>query len=180
MKDNLLYKILRPLITFVFKIFVRPKFIGLENIPKKGRVILAGNHTSIFDAPLLISSTKRNVHFLAKKELWKWPKRIIFGHLGLIPVDRKSRDGNALITAERYLKKEKLIGIFPEGTTEKGAVKMAVDTNSPIVPFVITGKYRLFSKSLTIKFLEPIKCNGDIKEETERLMNIIKKERGKE
>lgn len=59
------------------------------------------------------------MHFLAKKELWKWPKRIIFGHLGLIPVDRKSRDGNALITAERYLKKEKLIGIFPEGTTEK-------------------------------------------------------------
>ena len=119
MKDNLLYKILRPLITFVFKTFVRPKFIGLENIPEKGRVILAGNHTSIFDAPLLISSTKRNVHFLAKKELWKWPKRIIFGHLGLIPVDRKSRDGNALVTAERYLKKEKLIGIFPEGTTEK-------------------------------------------------------------
>ena len=109
MKDNLLYKILRPLITFVFKTFVRPKFIGLENIPEKGRVILAGNHTSIFDAPLLISSTKRNVHFLAKKELWKWPKRIIFGHLGLIPVDRKSRDGNALVTAERYLKKEKLI-----------------------------------------------------------------------
>ena len=58
--------------------------------------------------------------------------------------------------------------------------KMAIDTNSPIVPFVITGKYKLFSKSLTIKFLEPIKCNGDIKEETERLMNIIKKERGKE
>ena len=48
------------------------------------------------------------------------------------------------------------------------------------MPFVITGKYKLFSKSLTIKFLEPIKCNGDIKEETERLMNIIKKERGKE
>lgn len=57
---------------------------------------------------------------------------------------------------------------------------MAIDTNSPIVPFVITGKYKLFSKSLTIKFLEPIKCNGDIKEETEKLMNIIKKERGKE
>ena len=184
MKDNLLYKILRPLITFVFKTFVRPKFIGLENIPEKGRVILAGNHTSIFDAPLLISSTKRNVHFLAKKELWKWPKRIIFGHLGLIPVDRKSRDGNALVTAERYLKKEKLIGIFPEGTTEKeghmlkfkkGAVKMAVDTNSPIVPFVITGKYRLFSKDLIIKFLEPIKCNEDIKEETEYIFFFKKK-----
>ena len=81
------------------------------------------------------------------------------------------------------------LGIFPEGTTEKeghmlkfkkGTVKMAIDTNSPIVPFVIIGKYKLFSKSLTIKFLEPIKCDGVIKEETERLMNIIKKERGKE
>ena len=60
---------------------------------------------------------------------------------------------------------------------KKGAVKMAMDTDSPIVPFVITGKYKLFSKNLTIKFLKPIKCNGDIKEETERLMNIIKKER---
>ena len=186
MKDNLLYKILRPLITFVFKTFVRPKFIGLENIPEKGRVILAGNHTSIFDAPLLISSTKRNVHFLAKKELWDGPKKIIFANMGLIPVDRKNKDGNALIMAERYLKNEKLVGIFPEGTTEKtgemlkfkkGAVKMAMDTDSPIVPFVITGKYKLFSKDLTIKFLKPIKCDGDIKEETERLMNIIKKER---
>lgn len=189
MKDCLLYKILRPIITFVFRVFLTPKIIGTENIPKSGRVILAGNHTSIFDAPLLISCTKRNVHFLAKKELWKGPKKIIFGNLGLIPVDRKARDGNALITAERYLKKEKLIGIFPEGTTEKeghmlkfkkGAVKMAVDTNSPIVPFVITGKYKLFSRNLTIKFLEPIKCSENIKEETERLMNIIKEERGEE
>lgn len=189
MKDCLLYKILRPIITFVFKVFLTPKIIGTENISGSGRVILAGNHTSIFDAPLLISCTKRNVHFLAKKELWKGPKKIIFGNLGLIPVDRKTRDGNALIVAERYLKNEKLIGIFPEGTTEKegrmlkfkkGAVKMAVDTNSLIVPFVITGKYKLFSKSLTIRFLEPIKCNENIKEETERLMNIIKKERGED
>ena len=186
MKDAILYKILRPLITGFYKLFFRPKFIGTENIPISGRVVLAGNHTSNFDAALLISATKRNVHFLAKKELWNGPKKIIFGNLGLIPVDRKSKDGNALIIAERYLKKEKLIGIFPEGTTEKtgellkfkkGAVKMATDTNSPIVPFVITGKYKLFSKDLTIKFLEPIKCDGDIKEETERLMNIIKEER---
>lgn len=186
MKDAILYKILRPLITGVYKLFFTPKFIGIENIPSSGRVLLAGNHTSNFDAPLLISATKRNVHFLAKKELWDGPKRIIFANMGLIPVDRKNKDGNALIMAERYLKNEKLVGIFPEGTTEKtgemlkfkkGAVKMAMDTDSPIVPFVITGKYKLFSKDLTIKFLKPIKCNGDIKEETDRLMNIIKKER---
>ena len=186
MKDNLLYKILRPLITFVFKILVRPKFIGLENIPKKGRVILAGNHTSIFDAPLLISSTKRNVHFLAKKELWKWPKRIIFGHLGLIPVDRKSRDGNALITAERYLKKEKLIGIFPEGTRIKepgfgkakaGLSLFAIKGKAQVVPISIISNYKLFNR-VTIYIDKPISFEEYYKqkltsEENERLSQNV-------
>ena len=63
MKDAILYKILRPLITGFYKLFFTPKFIGIENIPSSGRVLLAGNHTSNFDAPLLISATKRNVHF---------------------------------------------------------------------------------------------------------------------
>ena len=186
MKEAKLYKFLRPIITGFYKVIFRPNIIGTENIPASGRVILAGNHTSNFDPPLLVSSTKRNIHFLAKKELWDGPQKIIFANMGLIPVDRKNKDTNAVIMAEKYLKDEKLIGIFPEGTTEKtgellkfkkGAVKMAIDTDSPIVPFVITGKYRLFSKNLTIKFLKPIKCSGNILEETERLMNIIKEER---
>ena len=127
---------------------------------------------------------------LAKKELFKSKiSNAFFRSMGCIPVDRKIHDENAKSEAIEVLKNNEVIGIFPEGTTEKeghmlkfkkGAVKMAVDTNSPIVPFVITGKYRLFSKNLIIKFLEPIKCNEDIKEETEKLMNIIKKERGKE
>ncbi len=186
MKEAKLYNIIRPIIAFIYKVVFRPNIVGASNIPKKGRIILAGNHTSNFDAPLLMCATKRNVHFLAKKELWDGPKKLIFANLGLIPVDRKNKDGNALIMAERYLKKEMLIGIFPEGTTEKtgemlkfkkGAVKMAIDTNTKIVPFVITGKYNPFSKNLQIKFLKPIKCSGDIKWETERLMNIIKEER---
>ena len=186
MKDAILYKILRPLTSGFYKVFLTPKIIGIENIPNSGRVVLAGNHTSNFDAPLLMCATKRCVHFLAKKELWDGPKKIIFANMGLIPVDRRNKDGNALIMAERYLKNEKIIGIFPEGTTEKtgkmlkfkkGAVKMAIDTDSAIVPFVICGKYRLFSKDLMIKFLKPIKCYGDVKEETERLMNIIREER---
>ena len=186
MKEAKLYNILRPLVTSFYKVFFMPSIIGAENIPNEGRIILAGNHTSNFDAPLLMCATKRNIHFLAKKELWDGPKKIIFANMGLIPVDRKNKDGNALIQAERVLKDEKVIGIFPEGTTEKtgemlkfkkGAVKMAIDTDTKIVPFVITGKYKFLSKNLTIKFLKPIKCSGDIKEETERLMNIIKKER---
>ena len=52
---------------------------------------------------------------------------------------------------------------------------MAKDTNSKIVPFVITGKYRLFSKNLKITFLEPISIkNEDLTTENDKLRNIIK------
>lgn len=188
MKDALLYKITRPIITVLFKLFFTPKIIGKENIPKSGKVILAGNHTSNFDCLLLISSTKRNIHFLAKKELWNGPKKIIFANMGLIPVDRKNKDHQALSSSIAYLENNLLIGIFPEGTTEKegkmldfkiGAVKMAKDTNSPIVPFIITGNYKLFSKNLRIEFLKPIMINGDLNHENINLRNIIEKERGK-
>lgn len=188
MKDALLYKITRPIITVLFKLFFTPKIIGKENIPKSGKVILAGNHTSNFDCLLLISSTKRNIHFLAKKELWNGPKKIIFANMGLIPVDRKNKDHQALSSSISYLENNLLIGIFPEGTTEKegkmldfkiGTVKMAKDTNSPIVPFIITGNYKLFSKNLRIEFLKPIMISGDLNQENINLRNIIEKERGK-
>lgn len=188
MKDALLYKITRPIITVLFKLFFTPKIIGKENIPKSGKVILAGNHTSNFDCLLLISSTKRNIHFLAKKELWNGPKKIIFANMGLIPVDRKNKDHQALSSSIAYLENNLLIGIFPEGTTEKegkmldfkiGTVKMAKDTNSPIVPFIITGNYKLFSKNLRIEFLKPIMISGDLNQENINLRNIIEKERGK-
>ena len=76
MKEPLFYRIVRPIVTFLVKIVFRPNYIGLENIPKSGKIILAGNHTNNFDCLLLMSSTKRNVHFLAKDELWKGLKKI--------------------------------------------------------------------------------------------------------
>ena len=61
---------------------------------------------------------------------------------------------------------------------KKGAVKMSSDTDSPIIPFVITGKYNIFKNNLTIKFLDKIYIKDDLIKENERLMNIISKERG--
>ncbi len=182
-QDVLLYKIIRPIITPLFKIIFTPKIIGIENIPKNEKIVLAGNHTSILDCLLLISCSKRNIHFLAKDELFKGPKKIIFSNMGLIPVDRSKKNPNALKAAYEYLNNNKVIGIFPEGTTEKGrgllpfkmgAVKMAKQTNSEIVPFIITGKYKPFSKNLQIKFLNPIKIENDLKIENEKLRNLIK------
>lgn len=183
--DVLLYKIIRPIITLFFSLFFKPKIIGKENIPNTGAIVLAGNHTSQLDCLLLISSTERCIHFLAKKELWDGIKKTIFANLGLIPVDRNKKDHNALEEAENYLNNNKVIGIFPEGTTEKekgkllpfkmGAIKMAKDTNTKIVPFAIKGDYKLFSKNLSITFGEPIKvANEDLEVEKERLCAYVK------
>lgn len=185
-KDAILYKITRPIITFLFKLVYTPKIEGKENIPKNGRIILAGNHTNNFDCLLLISSTKRSIHFLAKDELWHGPKKIIFSNMGLIPVNRRQKDPKSIKLAEVYLNKDQLIGIFPEGTFGKkkgkvmdfkiGAVKMAHDTNSKIVPFTITGDYKIFSRNLKIKFLNPITIKDNLTLENEKLRNIIRKE----
>lgn len=182
-KDSLLYIILRPIIKILFLLYT-PKIVGKENIPKEGKIILAGNHTNNFDCLLLISSTKRCIHFLAKDELWKGLKKIIFSNMGLIPVNRREKSHHSLEMAENYLNNGKVIGIFPEGTFSKdksrllpfkiGAVKMAYDTNTMIVPFAITGKYKLFSRDLKIVFSEPISINSeDLEKENNRLRNII-------
>lgn len=181
-KESLLYKMVRPIISVFFRFLFTPKIIGCENIPKTGRIILAGNHTSNLDCLLLMSTTKRPIHFLAKNELWKGTKKIIFANMGLIPVNRKQKDHNSLVMAEAYLNDEKLIGIFPEGTTEKGnmlpfkmgAFKMAQDTNTKIIPFAITGNYTLFSKSLTIKFGTSVSITNDLEKEKTSFEQIIR------
>ena len=181
--EAFLYKVVRPIITFLFIHLYKPKIIGKENIPKEGRIILAGNHTNNFDCFLLMSSTKRCIHFLAKDELWKGPKRIIFSHLGLIPVNRRKKDPNSLFMAKNYLEHEKVIGIFPEGTISRdgnllpfkyGAVKMAEDTNTRIIPFAIKGKYKFFSKDLQIIFGEKLKIRENLEIENRKLQNKVK------
>ena len=52
MKEPLLYRIVRPIVTILVRIVFRPNYIGLENIPKSGRIVLAGTHTNDFDSPL--------------------------------------------------------------------------------------------------------------------------------
>lgn len=185
MKESLLYRVVRPIITFLMKGFIRPKIINSNYIPKDGRIVLAGTHTSNLDSLLLMSSTKRAIHFLAKKELFSGIKGLIFRNMGLIAVDREKDNHNSLSLAINYLNDEKVIGIFPEGTTEKGrgllpfkigSVKMAHDTNSCIVPFIIKGKYRLFSSDLRIVFGRPFKVESDdLNLENSKFRDIIDK-----
>lgn len=189
MKEPILYRIVRPIIKILFNFIFKPTYIGLENIPKEGKCILVGNHTSNLDCLLLISSTKRTIHFLAKDSLIKGFKKIVFQNMGIIPVNRKIHDKNALNSAIDILNENKVIGIFPEGTINKtddiimpfkiGAVKMASTTNSTLVPFTIKNKYKVFKKSVILEFYKPYKINTqkrDLTDENKHLMNIISNE----
>ena len=57
-----------------------------------------------------------------------------------------------------------------------GAVKMARDTRTPIIPFVITGKYKPFERNIKIQFMEPITVADNLEEANEKLMGIVSEE----
>ena len=179
-----LYRFLRVFIRPFMKLFYRVEYLGLENIPQEDGFIFAGNHKNNLDCILLASSTKRMVHYLAKIELMEkhgW----FFKRLGIIPVDRKKKNKEAMIEAEKILNNNEIIGIFPEGTFNNteyivrpfkyGAVKIASDTNKPIVPFAIINDYKLFRKSVKIVFDKPykIKDKQDLTKENNILMNKV-------
>ena len=179
---NKLYRFIRFIGVPIFKLLYRPTIIGSENIPSSNRVVLAGNHTHNFDCALLISSTKRTIHFLAKDELHHSKLGWFFKSMATIPVNRRTKDKEALNSAIDVLNKDFVIGIFPEGTFSKdgnllpfkfGAVVMAQRTNSAIVPFSITGKYRLFKKGITITFSKPYFIKGDLEKENEILREKV-------
>lgn len=180
--QNKLYRFVRFIGVPIFKLLYHPNIIGSENIPTNGRVVLAGNHTNNFDCATLISSTKRTIHFLAKDELHHSKLGWFFKSMATIPVNRKTKDSHALNEAIKVLNNDEVIGIFPEGTFSKdkkllpfkvGAVVMASRTNSPIVPFSITGEYRIFKKNLTITFGTPYLVKEDIEKENEKLREKI-------
>jgi len=186
MKEPTAYVKLKFLLYFFFGILFRPTFVGKEKIPTEGPVVLAGNHTHFFDCLTVAASTQRCVHFLAKSELLKPPLKWVFGPFGIISVDRSGKDRTALHNAISVLKEGMVIGIFPEGGVNEmrgtlkpfkfGAVKMAQKTDAQIVPFVVSGRYKLLRKSkkgIKIEFFDPITVGDDIEAANKQLWEIV-------
>lgn len=185
MKFNL-YPILRPIFTVIVKVLYRPKIIDKDFIPEKGSVVIASNHIHAFDPILIGTCTKRTLHYLAKKELYKGIKKLFFDIVGTLPVDRNNKNESTIQKAEETLKTGGVIGIFPEGTRnrtkedllpfKKGAVNFAKHTNALLVPVAITGEYKIFGKNLTVKFGKPYKVvSDDLDKENDKLKEKISK-----
>ena len=180
----IMYKTLRFLFKPLFMLMFRVRIVGDENIPESGGVILAGNHTSSLDAFIMLAAPNRVVHMMAKKELFNTKiTNKFFRSMGCISVNRQIHDSNAKNEAIDVLNDGNILGIFPEGTVNKtdkivlpfkyGAVSFAKKTGAYIVPFSITGKYKLFRKSIKITYGSPYKVKDDLEKENRILMNKV-------
>ncbi len=186
MKNNYLaYKIFRPILSPLFRLWYNPKVINKEAILKEGPIIIAGNHKHVYDQCLTIISTKRIINYMAKKEYFEGNLAWFFKSVGCIPVNRKIKDTAAVSCALEVLKNGGAIGIFPEGTRNKtnefllpfkfGAVSMAKKSGATIIPFGLTGDYKFRSKNLVARFGTPFKVDDmSLEDANEKLYNEIK------
>jgi 1-acyl-sn-glycerol-3-phosphate acyltransferase len=171
-----------------FKRAFQPEIIGLENMPNKGGVLLCSNHIHNYDPPLVGVACPRDVHFMAKSELFAVPVlKNILPRINAFPVKRGMSDKTALKTGMQLLKDGKVLGLFPEGTRSKtgelgegltGAGFFALKSNADIVPCAIVGQYAR-GKKLKVIFGKPIdftqlrEQKATAKEATELIMKHI-------
>ena len=122
---------------------------GLEFLPRSGGMVVAANHISFWDPPLIGSVITREIHFLAKEELFATP---VLGPLirsvNAIPIRRGAADLKGLTRAIEALKLGGAVLLFPEGSRMRdgelhparpGVGLMAVNADVPIVPCYISG-----------------------------------------
>lgn len=136
----------------------RITFGGLENLPAKGGAVVAINHTSYVDflpAGLAATERGRRMRFMIKAEMDQ--VRVVhylIKHTGTIPVDRRAGAG-AYAVAVEALRRGELVGVYPEATISRsfelkdfktGAARMALEAGVPIVPLIVWGVHRIWTK----------------------------------
>jgi 1-acyl-sn-glycerol-3-phosphate acyltransferase len=136
----------------------RISYQGLENIPADGGAVIVMNHISYIDylpAGLASRQRRRRIRYMLKAEaLESGTVEWIIRHTDCIPVDRSAGAG-AYAEAVRRLRAGQLIGVFPEATISRsfelkefksGAVRMALEAQVPIVPLILWGAQRMWTK----------------------------------
>ncbi len=190
--------LLRPFVAVVARVLFRLKTYNRHIIPKKGGIIIAGNHISDWDPPFIGAAVPRGIYFMAKSELFSNPLSSWFlSALGAFPVYRKaSVNKDALNTARDHVLAGKGLVIFPEGTRSKngrmlpakaGVGHIAHATGVPVYPFFVRGTDHplgalFFRTRFLVRFGEPIspeilrKCHeeGGPKRSAEYIMQKVR------
>ncbi|MBQ7467162.1 MAG: 1-acyl-sn-glycerol-3-phosphate acyltransferase [Clostridia bacterium] len=181
------------LITFLF---YPTKVIGKKNLPKKKGYILSCNHYSNLDAIMLDTKLHKRINFLAKKELFEKKVPAFFlKKFGAIPIDREKPGIASFKQVVSVLHKNKIVGIFPEGTRNKnkeddslqsvktGIITFASKAEVQIVPAVIYKRFKVWRRNYVI-IGEPLNLlaedpkrlsKEELEENTKRLTDAMNK-----
>jgi len=151
---------------------------GSENIPRRGGFIVASNHASFLDPPLLAVASPRLLGFFSKAEMFRSPVSAFFLRLlGAFPLDREA-DALSLRVGLRILRNGKGLAIFPEGTRSRdgrmgkgksGVAMLAVRSGCPVIPMRLIGSDRALPpgnaapRPVKIRIIigPPVKIEGD-------------------
>jgi 1-acyl-sn-glycerol-3-phosphate acyltransferase len=158
------------------------RVIGQEHVPRVGACVVGVNHISAWDPPILGVATPREIHVMAKKELFStWLMRRVLRGLRVFPVDREANDIGAIKEALRRLQRGHAIGIFFEGTRNVtgdaephlGAAYLAQRAGVPLIPTAIWREGRAFR----VAFGTPLSAEGRsraaLTETTDRLVAAV-------
>jgi 1-acyl-sn-glycerol-3-phosphate acyltransferase len=154
-------------IRVLFDMFFRGEVIGADNLPRHGGFLLAANHASFLDPPIIGCHISRQIAYFARKTLWRrgfaswW-----LDSVGTIPVDRDGgQDVSAIKRVLKALKEERGLILFPEGTrTTDGNLKaakagvgfIAVKTQVPVIPVRIFGSFEALGKGRGLRLGTPV------------------------
>jgi 1-acyl-sn-glycerol-3-phosphate acyltransferase len=149
----------------VFKVYFRWRVYNPERVPLQGGVVLAANHASYIDPPLVGAGVHRMINFLARETLWNIPVlATILRSWKVVPVDRDAGTGRGLKTILNRLADGGAIILFPEGTrTRDGNFQPArsgigltvIKSSAPVVPVRVFGTYEAYGRAR--KFPRPMR-----------------------
>lgn len=151
-----IYWLMRALFRLFFRVMGAWEVRGHEHVPAKGAALIAPNHLSFLDPPLMGCALRRPGWFMAKAELFRVPGfRWLISKMHAYPVKRGAPDRAAMKRTFDYLKQGELVCVFPEGTRsqkgelgpiEIGVGMLAVKSGVPIVPVGIRGTDRMLPR----------------------------------
>jgi 1-acyl-sn-glycerol-3-phosphate acyltransferase len=168
---DLVYDLVRLLLTPVLVLVYRARCIDSDNVPPEGPAIIVPNHFSFFDHFFVAVYIRRKVQFMAKSQLFKRPLQWIFTHGGVFPVRRGHHDEEAFKTAHAILSRGNVIVMYAEGGRSRsgelgepkpGLGRLALESGVPVVPAAIVGSAnvrnwrRLQFPKVTVRYGEPL------------------------
>src|SRR6266700_175373 len=189
----ILYHMIRLTAIAIFPVITRFRVLGRYNIPRQGPFIIASNHISWTDIPMVAQNLSNTVVYMAKEESFYSRLGWLVRYLGAFPVKRGEGDRRAIKAADDQLKNGKIFVIFPEGTRSKthtlakahaGLGMIALRAGVPVIPAAIWGSefaLKKFRPEVTVQYGEPLllKPKGnkitreDIEASTEEIMHRI-------